>query len=64
MKKKYAVVSHIILTLVMYSLNLCYQTEEGRKLAEKNIRKLRDADMSCIHKVIVFAESYFAIFDT
>ena len=63
MKKKSAVVSHIILTLVMYSLNACYQTEEGGKLAEKGIRKLRDADLSSIHKVIVFAESYFAIFD-
>jgi hypothetical protein len=63
MKKKSAVISHIILTLVMYSLNSCYQTEEGKKLAEKGIRKLRDADMSSIHKVIVFAGSYFAIFD-
>ena len=63
MKKKSAVVSHIILTLVMYSLNVCYQTEEGKKLAEKGIRKLRDADLSSIHKVIVFAGSYFAIFD-
>jgi hypothetical protein len=63
MKKKSAVISHIILTIVMYSLNACYQTEEGKKLAEKGIRKLRDADMSSIHKVIVFAESYFAIFD-
>ena len=58
MKKKSAVVSHIILTLVMYSLNACYQTEEGGKLAEKGIRKLRDTDLSSIHKVIVFAESY------
>ena len=63
MKKKSAVISHTILTLVMYSLNCCYQTEEGRKLAEKGIRKLRDSDMSSIHKVIVFAGSYFAIFD-
>jgi hypothetical protein len=64
MKKKSAVISHIILTIVMYSINACYQTEEGKKLAEKGIRKLRDADMSSIHKVIVFAESYFAVFDT
>ncbi|MCL4416210.1 MAG: transposase [Actinobacteria bacterium] len=63
MKKKSAVISHIILTLVMYSLNCCYQTEEGKKLAEKGIRKLRDSDLSSIHKVIVFAGSYFAIFD-
>jgi hypothetical protein len=63
MKKKSAVASHIILTLVMYSLNACYQTKEGKKLAEKGIRKLRDADLSSIHKVIVFAGSYFAIFD-
>ncbi|MCX6383038.1 MAG: transposase [Actinobacteria bacterium] len=63
MKKKSAVISHTILTLVMYSLNACYQTEEGKKLAEKGIRKLRDADLSSIHKIIVFAGSYFAIFD-
>ena len=63
MKKKSAVISHTILTLIMYSLNCCYQTEEGKKLAEKGIRKLRDSDLSSIHKVIVFAGSYFAIFD-
>ena len=63
MKKKAAVVSHIILTLVMYSLNSCFQTDLGRALASKGIRRLRDEDMSTIHKLIVFSGDYFAIFD-
>jgi len=63
MKKKSAVVSHIILTLIMYSLNACFQTDLGRALANKGIRRLRDEDMSTIHKLIVFSGEYFAIFD-
>ncbi|TET14690.1 MAG: hypothetical protein E3J77_04010 [Actinobacteria bacterium] len=63
MKKKSAIVSHTILTLLMYSLNACFQTKLGRALTNKGIRRLRDEDMSTIHKLIVFSGDYFAIFD-
>jgi hypothetical protein len=63
MKKKSAVVSHIMLTLVIYSLNACFQTDRGRSITGKGIRRLRDEDMSTIHKLIVFSGDYFAIFD-
>jgi len=63
MKKKSAIVSHTILTLIMYSLNACFQTKLGRALTNKGIRRLRDEDMSTIHKLIVFSGEYFAIFD-
>ena len=63
MKKKAAVTSHAILTLIMYSLNACFHTELGKALTNKGIRRLRDEDMSTIHKLIVFSGDYFAIFD-
>lgn len=63
MKKKNAIVSHTILTLIMYSLNACFQTKLGKALTNKGIRRLRDEDMSTIHKLIVFSGEYFAIFD-
>ena len=47
----------------MYSLNACFQTKLGRALTNKGIRRLRDEDMSTIHKLIVFSGEYFAIFD-
>jgi hypothetical protein len=46
-----------------YSLNASFQTDLGRALANKEIRMLRDEDMSTIHKLIVFPGDYFAIFD-
>jgi len=63
MKKKSAVVSHTILTVIMYSLNACFQTELGKKLTNRGIRRIRDEDLSSIHKLIVFSGNYFAIFD-
>jgi len=63
MKKKATVVSHTILTVIMYSLNACFQTELGKKLTNRGIRRIRDEDMSSIHKLIVFSGNYFAIFD-
>ena len=63
MKNKAAVASHTTLTLIMYSLNACFQTELGKKLTNRGIRRLRDEDMSTIHKLIVFSGNYFAIFD-
>lgn len=63
MKKKNAVISHTILTLIMYSLNSCFHTKLGKALTNKGIRRLRDEDMSTIHKLIVFSGDYFAIFD-
>lgn len=63
MKTENAVCSHTLLTLVMYSLNACFQTKMGRDLAEKGIRRLRTEDMHTIHKLVVFAEEYFGIFD-
>ena len=63
MKKKAAVASHTTLTLIMYSLNACFQTELGKTITNRGIRRLRDEDMSTIHKLIVFSGNYFAIFD-
>ena len=63
MKKKAAVASHTIFTLIMYSLNACFQTELGKKLTNRGIRRIRDEDMNTIHKLIVFSGNYFAIFD-
>lgn len=47
----------------MYSLNSCFHTKLGKALINKGIRRLRDEDMSIIHKLIVFSGDYFAIFD-
>ena len=63
MKKKSAVISHTILTVIMYSLNACFQTELGKKLTNRGIRRIRDEDLSSIHKLIVFSGNYFSIFD-
>jgi hypothetical protein len=63
MKKKSAVVAHAMLTVIMYSLNACFQTELGKKLTNRGIRRIRDEDLSSIHKLIVFSGNYFAIFD-
>lgn len=63
MKTEAAARSHTLLTLTMYSLNACFQTQGGKGLAQKGIRRLRTEDMSTIHKLIVFAGDYFGIFD-
>lgn len=63
MKSEAAARSHTLLTLTMYSLNACFQTQRGKELAQKGIRRLRTEDMSTIHKLIVFAGDYFGIFD-
>ena len=63
MKTEAAIRSHTILTLIMYSLNACFQTTRGKELTEKGIRRLRTEDMSTIHKLIVFSGDYFGIFD-
>lgn len=55
--------AHTLLTVTMYSLNAGFLTEEGKKITEKGIRRLRDEDMHTIHKIVVFADDYFGIFD-
>ena len=63
MKKRSAILSHTILTLILYSLNACFHTKLGKALTNKGIRRPRDENMSTIHKLFVFSEEYFAIFD-
>jgi len=63
MKTESAMRSHTLLTLILYSLNACFQTKRGQSLADKGIRRIRREDYSTIHKVIVFAGDYFAILD-
>ena len=42
---------------------LNFGVQVSRSLTGKGIRRLRDEDMSTIHKLIVFSGDYFAIFD-
>jgi len=58
-----AIRSHSILTAVMFSLNAAFQSQRGKNITHKGIRRLRDEDMNSIHKVIVFADDFFGIFD-
>ena len=58
-----AIRSHSILTAVMFSLNAAFQSQRGKSITHKGIRRLRDEDMHSIHKVIVFADDFFGIFD-
>lgn len=62
-KTENAVRAHVLLTLVMFSAVNAYRTDLGQKLAEKGIRRWRYENASSIHKVVIFAEDYYAIFD-
>ena len=62
-KKESVVRAHTILTLVMYAINAAYQTERGQETVRKGIRRLRMEDFHSIHKITVYAGSYFGIFD-
>ena len=62
-KKENAVRAHTILTLLMYGINAAYQTERGQEAVRKGIRRLRLEDFQSIHKIIVYADPYFGIFD-
>ncbi len=58
-----AIRAHSLLTLAIFSLNAAFQSEKGKQLTHKGIRRLRDEDMHSIHKVVIFADNYFAVFD-
>jgi len=58
-----AIRSHSILTAVLFSLNAAFQSQQGKSITHKGIRRLRDEDMHSIHKVAIFADDYFGIFD-
>lgn len=58
-----AIRSHSMLTAVMFSLNAAFQSQQGKSVTRKGIRRLRDEDMHSIHKVAIFADDYFGIFD-
>jgi len=62
-KKEKAVRAHAVLTLLMYAVNLAYQTEKGQDAVTKGIRRLRREDFQSIHKMVVYAGDYFGIFD-
>lgn len=40
-----------------------FSNRTWKKLTNRGIRKIRDEDLSSIHKLIVFSGNYFAIFD-
>ena len=63
MKKEKAVRAHAVLTLLMYAVNLAYQTEKGQDAVTKGIRRLRREDFQSIHKMVAYAGDYFGIFD-
>ena len=63
-KTKQAVVTHVVLTLCIFSLCNAYRTKEGQKLTESGIRRFRRTMSSeDIHKVVIYAEEYYGIFD-
>ncbi len=62
-KTENAVRAHVLLTLVMFSAVNAYRSDLGQKLAEKGIRRWRYENASSIHKVVIFAGDYYAIFD-
>lgn len=62
-KTENAVRAHVFLTLAMFSATNSYRSSLGQKLAEKGIRRWRADNLMSIHKVVVFAGEYYAVFD-
>lgn len=63
-KTRQALETHVILTLCIYSLCNAYRTKEGQKLTEAGIRRFRRVmSKDDIHKVVIYAEGYYGIFD-
>jgi len=62
-KTEDAVRNHARLTVMVFNLCNAYRTEQGQDLTEQGIRRLRRQEGDAIHKVVVFAGAYYAIFD-
>lgn len=62
-KTEDAVRNHVLLTSLTFSLCNCFRTDEGQKLTQQGIRRFRRQHADAIHKVVVFAGDYYAIFD-
>jgi hypothetical protein len=58
-----AIRSHSMLTLAIFSLTSAFNSEKGQLQTQKGIRRLRDENMHSIHKVVIFADGFFAILD-
>lgn len=58
-----AVVSHVLLTVTLFSLCNAYRTEVGDDITNAGIRRHRRRHFHDIHKVIFIAGEHYAIFD-
>jgi hypothetical protein len=56
-----AIVGHVFLTLLTFTLANAFRTASGQALAERGIRRQRAEQTT--NKVVVFAGDYYAIFD-
>lgn len=55
--------AHVFLTLLLYNLAHVVHTRSGQRLLKRGIRRLRAETLSSIHKLVVIAHPYLAIFD-
>lgn len=63
-KTRQAVETHVMLTLCMFSLCNAYRTKEGQKLTDAGIRRFRRTmSRDDIHKVVIYTDEYYGIFD-
>lgn len=62
-KREDAVRNHVLLTVTIFNLCNAFRTEQGQDLTERGIRRFRRQEADSIHKVVVFAGDYYAIFD-
>lgn len=63
-KTRQGVETHVMLTLCMFSLCNAYRTKEGQKLTDAGIRRFRRTmNRDDIHKIVIYADEYYGIFD-
>lgn len=62
-KTEDAVHNHVLLTVTMFNLCNAFRTDDGQDLTERGIRRFRRQEANAIHKAVVFAGDYYAIFD-
>jgi len=63
-KTRGAVRTHVVLTLIIYSLVNAYKSRHGQRLAHLGIRRWRGKQMGeSIHKMIVYYEGIYGIVD-
>lgn len=63
-KSMEAVIAHVILTLIIYSIVNAYKTERGQRLTGIGIRRWRQKHMAeSIHKIIIYYDEIYGIVD-